>query len=134
MDFIIKLIVRLGILAGVISTFFILWVYFTFPDMCGNYLHAEAYSPDNKNRIVVFQRDCGATTGFSAQISILGADVKLPNESANIFIIPGLPNEVAPGVEWLDNSTIKISHRLNGQEYLSETNYGWFNKVVVKYE
>ncbi|MBE0388656.1 hypothetical protein PLUTE_a5233 [Pseudoalteromonas luteoviolacea DSM 6061] len=82
----------------------------------------------------MFQRDCGATTGFSTQVSVLGADVELLNDSGNILIIPGHPNEVAPNVEWLDNSTIKIFHRLTGNEYLSETSYGWINKIAVKYE
>ena len=134
MSFIIKLIVRLAIFVGAMSILFIGWFYFTLPDMCVNHLHSEIYSPDSKKRIVVFQRDCGATTGFSTQISILGAGETLPNESGNIFIISGHPNQVPPAVKWIDNSTLKIMHRLNGNEHLSETSYGWFNKVVVKYE
>jgi hypothetical protein len=43
-------------------------------DPCGNEQLATALSPDDVLRAVVFQRDCGATTGFSTQVSILQAD------------------------------------------------------------
>jgi hypothetical protein len=38
--------------------------------MCGNYVVAEKISPDGRRKVVVFQRDCGATTGFSTQVSL----------------------------------------------------------------
>ena len=37
---------------------------------CGNDLVKEVPSPNGKMKAVVFQRDCGATTGFSTQISL----------------------------------------------------------------
>lgn len=42
-------------------------------DMCRDTLVARAPSPDSQHDAVLFQRDCGATTGFSTQISILNA-------------------------------------------------------------
>jgi hypothetical protein len=39
--------------------------------MCGNHLISQTVSPDSRYRAVVFVRDCGATTGFSTQVSIL---------------------------------------------------------------
>lgn len=41
-------------------------------------------SPDGERDAVMFQRDCGATTGFSTQISILDAGHQL-SESGNTF-------------------------------------------------
>ena len=49
--------------------------------MCGNEIFQEASSPDNSYKAVVFQRDCGATTGFSTQVSILGTNDELLNEA-----------------------------------------------------
>lgn len=69
------------LLVVVIGTF-----WFFAPDMCGNEILAEYPSPDEKHRVVVFQRDCGATTGFSTQASILGMEETFENEEGNVFI------------------------------------------------
>jgi hypothetical protein len=47
-------------------------------DLCGNEEAFRVPSPDGKIEAVVFERDCGATTDFSTQISILpkGASVQ----------------------------------------------------------
>lgn len=55
------------------------------PDLCGNEVIAEYPSPGKKHRVVVFQRDCGATTGFSTQASILGMGEALDNAGGNVF-------------------------------------------------
>src|SRR5688572_11020252 len=54
--------------------------------MCRNEVLAELPAPDNRNRAVVFQRDCGATTGFSTQVSVLRGSRRLPNEGGNVFV------------------------------------------------
>jgi hypothetical protein len=38
-----------------------------FKNACGNEILAESLSPDGSKKFVVFQRSCGATTGFSTQ-------------------------------------------------------------------
>lgn len=53
--------------------------------MCGNEVLAEYPSPDGRLKAVVFQRDCGATTGFSTQVSILPVSSALENEGGNRF-------------------------------------------------
>jgi hypothetical protein len=53
---------------------------------CGNDLVKEVRSPDGQMNAVVFQRDCGATTGFSTQVSLLSSNKSLPNESGNLFV------------------------------------------------
>lgn len=40
-------------------------------DACSNEIVARVASPDENREAVMFQRDCGATTGFSTQVSIL---------------------------------------------------------------
>src|SRR5262249_10486833 len=54
--------------------------------MCANQLLAEIPSPDGALKALVFERDCGATTGFSTQISIVGGNGSLPSRAANLFV------------------------------------------------
>ena len=54
---------------------------------CTNDLIARIPSPDARYDAVVFQRDCGATTGFSTQVSILRSRDSLPSDSSgNVFV------------------------------------------------
>lgn len=54
-------------------------------DGCQNTAAARSVSPDGKHVAVLFERDCGATTGFSTQISVLDAGENLSG-SGNTFI------------------------------------------------
>jgi hypothetical protein len=40
-------------------------------DPCGNEVISEVSSPNGEYRAIVFERDCGATTDFSTQVSVL---------------------------------------------------------------
>lgn len=40
---------------------------------CGNTIVSQVLSPDGRHKAALFQRDCGVTTGFSTQVSILNA-------------------------------------------------------------
>lgn len=57
-----------------------------FKDPCHNEILVESISPDRTKKLVVFQRSCGATTGFSTQVSLISPNAKLPNEFGNVFI------------------------------------------------
>ena len=46
-------------------------------DLCTDAAISRARSPDGQHDALMFQRDCGATTGFSTQISILKAGAAL---------------------------------------------------------
>jgi hypothetical protein len=52
--------------------------------MCRNTLVARSKAPDGRHSAALFQRDCGATTGFSTQISVLDAGEQLSG-SGNAF-------------------------------------------------
>ncbi len=54
-------------------------------DACQNTVASSNLSPNDTLAAVLFQRDCGATTGFSTQISILRPDDK-PTGGGNAFI------------------------------------------------
>ncbi|MGG2024675.1 hypothetical protein AB1282_02705 [Gottfriedia sp. S16(2024)] len=85
----IKIIKIFPIIAAVI-TVISLAGYFTldylFGDMCGNEITHKEVSPKGDKVAYIFQRDCGATTGYSYHLSILGSDRKLPNKSGNTFV------------------------------------------------
>lgn len=59
-------------------------------EMCGNESMAEFLSPGSEGKMVVFTRNCGATTGFSTQASVLPADQQLPNEGGNMLVLEGI--------------------------------------------
>ena len=73
-------------------------------DMCGNEVVDEIKSPDKKLKAVIFIRDCGATTGYSTQLSILGLEDRLDNETGNTFI---LSDKFGEGLSF-DNGGAKV--------------------------
>lgn len=75
--------VSLALVAVFVAAIVGLWLYL--PPMCGNDFIEAVPSPDGSKKIVVFQRDCGATTGFSTQASILSSNEALSNTSGNVF-------------------------------------------------
>jgi hypothetical protein len=83
------------------------------PD-CGNEIIRILDSPTKQLKAIVFQRDCGATTGFSTQISIISAKSNLPNESGNVFVADKLPSGPGGGppveVEWKGESSLHITY------------------------
>ena len=44
-----------------------------FPDSCGTQQISATLSPDARLQVVVFEYDCGATTDFGTEVSILPA-------------------------------------------------------------
>jgi hypothetical protein len=99
----------------------------------------EVRSPSGKLKAVIFQRDCGATNGFSTHVSILSADEKLPNEGGNIFIEntdhgkapsgPGGGPEVE--VTWRGESELLIRHDSRARVFQSVQALG---DVKILYE
>jgi len=57
----------------------------SFGDLCANSIISETKISGTNYKIVVFYRDCGATTGFSTQASIIKLDSTLRNEGGNVF-------------------------------------------------
>jgi hypothetical protein len=68
-----KIIYGLLIAILILGTGFILTISIVFGDSCANQIVDIKISPDKNFRAVTFIRDCGATTGFSTQLSIIKA-------------------------------------------------------------
>jgi len=96
--------------------------------MCENEQVASVSSPSGSARAVVFNRNCGATTGFNAQVSILSGTEKLPNDGGNALILDGS----APlRVHWASESRVTVSRLGSAQVFKQESKVG---AVVVSYE
>jgi hypothetical protein len=54
-------------------------------DTCRNDVVSTAEAPTGTLRAVLFQRDCGSTTGFSSQVS-LTEGTRSPSGGGNVFI------------------------------------------------
>ena len=83
---------------------------------CDNTVIKEVYSPDHRNKVVIFERSCGTTTGFSTQASLMRSEERLSSSSGGIFIADdnrgaiglGKNNDVQLSVHWESNSAIAI--------------------------
>ncbi len=105
-------------------------------DPCGNDILTEMRSPDGRLRFVVFQRDCGATTEFSTQVSIVTSDAGFltaptwlrSTPSGNVFVADTNHGEAPSGpgggpvvqVEWLGSNRLKIIHDKRARVFKSE--------------
>jgi len=107
-------------------------------DLCGNSPVLEVPSPSGNWKAVVFERNCGATTGFSTQVSVLGAKNSLPNEGGNLFVADTNQNAAPSGpgggpavrVTWHGSSSLRIEHHPLARVRRSEPSV---NGVHVEY-
>lgn len=87
----------------------------TFGGICGNQVVSEYFSPNRKNKVIVFVRDCGATTGFWTNASIVNRSHRIrEDETSNAVTIDD--HETGPDtnrlgggevlVKWISNDTV----------------------------
>ena len=118
---------------GVICCGSLIW--YVSSGMCGNEIYQEIYSPDDEYKVVVFQRDCGATTGFSTQLSILNASDKLPNKSGNVFVIDGHPDWTNVQVKWDTDRAILITYSERFEVFLQKNKFRrFFETIKIEYQ
>jgi hypothetical protein len=124
------------ILAGLIVLFLsgvaviVVGAYFLLKGMCGTEVYQTLYSPDKAFKAVVYQFDCGATTSFSTQVSLLKADAVIENEAGNVFSAKGHPKDAALEVKWVDSHHLSIDTPSNIEVYKRENEWGWFSDSV----
>lgn len=68
------------------------------PEVCENTEVARMTAPDGRHDAVLFKRDCGATTGFSSQVSIVRRGAKVDG-GGNVLIADGDRGK-APAAAW----------------------------------
>ena len=116
-----------GLVIIVVALF--IFLDFAFKDMCGNDVYQSVLSPNKKQKVIVFERDCGATTGFTTQISIIPENEQLANESGNIFTADGHPDDNPTKVSWINDNTIEIQENFAKSGRRKNT----FKDINIKY-
>jgi hypothetical protein len=95
---------------------------------CENTLLAEYPSPSGKVKVVVFGRECGATTGFSVQASILSAASEIGSGAGNTFTADS-DHGAAPvdktgrprlRVRWLSADVVELAHHAKARKFKME--------------
>jgi len=124
-----------GLLIGIflVGTIFILTLSLVFGDSCANQIVNIKISPDKKYQAVTFIRDCGATTGFSTQLSILKATDTFDkaDEKGNILIMSdkigdGLMDENGGAkikTNWTEDNKLEILYDSRTETSKRETEY-----------
>jgi hypothetical protein len=100
--------------------------------LCGNEILVDVPSPARDHKAVVFQRNCGATTGFSTQVSVLPFHKRLPAESGNVFVAdtdhgraePGPGRGPAVEVTWLNAQELLVLHDAAARVFRAENTRG----------
>ncbi len=106
---------------------------------CQNEIISQSNSPGNAVKYVVFQRGCGATTGFSTQVSLIKVGETLKNESGNMFVADtnhgAAPSSEYGGpevrLEWFSDTHLQIRHHQLARIFRSERAV---NGVQIDYE
>ena len=86
-------------------------------DSCSNDVYDSILSDNELYKAVIFERGCGATTGFNTQISILKVTDDLPREAGNILILDNSPKQNKIGLFWT-NGTLNVEVPPKTQIYL----------------
>jgi len=77
---------------------------------------------------VLFDRNCGATTNFTTQVSIIRAGHELPDEVGNVYIASGYPDH--NGLTWVSEKTLHIG----GAKYNAYKRLAIFKDLKIIYE
>lgn len=98
---------------------------------CSNELLNDLAAPGGEYRAVVFQRSCGATTGFSTQVSILPNDAVLPDSGGNVFIADtdhgnapaGVGGGPRVGIRWLAADSLEVRYDPRARVFANEPSH-----------
>jgi hypothetical protein len=103
-------------------------------DPCGDEVVETKVASDRSKTAVLFQRNCGATTGFNMQVSILESGQKLEG-AGNVFIADG-DHGAASGelriveLAWVRPDHLLISHHPRARIFKSD---GQLSGVRITY-
>ncbi len=104
--------------------------------LCSNTTIFAKYAPDNAYKAIVFERDCGATTAPSVQISLLPADEQLDNDTGNTFIADSVSSAKSDKdffdirVSWITKGKLNIEVASRARIFKNETQV---NGILVSY-
>ena len=96
--------------------------------LCENRQLAEYPSPDGAQKIVVFERNCGATTAFSTQASLVAANSRGVSGGGNVFVADSNHGAAPAGsgggpelrVRWISSDTVELAYHPKARLFRSE--------------
>ena len=118
----------IGISLGLIILLVIGVGYNFISGLCEITLINSSTSPDKNWKVIVFERNCGATMGFSSQISLIASSKEHNNEAGNIYIAEGYPKDYI--INWESDDVVRISGT-KGVNYKKEKQ---FNGIQFRYD
>jgi hypothetical protein len=89
--------------------------------MCGNEMLAEFASPDGTKKLVVYERNCGATSRYSTHASLIEPGAKLKNNPGDVFVAYSGPSL---RVRWDSPRSLLIQHHADVQVFKKEPRRG----------
>lgn len=100
-------------------------------ETCRNEVVQEVVSPDGQNKAVIFQRDCGATSSFTTQVSVLRRNETLSG-SGNVFVADDNHGLVEVGdwggpwvgVRWLTANQLLVTYAKGSRIFEQAKNVG----------
>lgn len=108
-------------------------------DACGNTLIQRVPSPDGVHAAIVFERSCGATTGFSTHVSVVAANT-IGDASGNALRADsnsGAAPTLASGVlairaTWVSRSELHLSYHPAARVFLAEELVGGIKVTHIR--
>ncbi|UXN75427.1 hypothetical protein N8D56_11995 [Devosia sp. A8/3-2] len=92
----------------------LLWYASSLLPSCETSQHARLPSPDAAFDLVIFSRDCGATTGFNTQAALIPNGDTLPDDAAS-FLSIGVTADLA--LRWAGPASIELTIPPGAQIY-----------------
>lgn len=99
--------------------------------LCENKVIEIINSPDNLMKVVTFERNCGATTDFSIQASVLLNDININNDSVgNVLTLDSNDGKAWPRdssgraiirARWDNSTSLIIESSSNAQIYYQQS-------------
>jgi hypothetical protein len=103
-------------------------------DPCENTILYEVSAPGSARAAIIFERSCGAITGFSTHVSIVNMPGKLRDAAGNVFTADsdhGLIERMTVTVRWIAADRVVIQYPAQARVFKRESQA---NGVFVGYE
>lgn len=114
------------IIGGIVLLIIVLFgaLFFLLEPGCGNVIRETIFSPDQTHKIILYTRDCGATSGFSTHIALANADEDI-DDATVIFVAdddhgkanshPIYPELIDIRARWVRNDLLELSYDKNAR-------------------
>ncbi|WP_426292698.1 hypothetical protein ACN9ML_24275 [Dyadobacter endophyticus] len=100
------------------------WLFVMFAPGCEDTTCETLFSPDRSHKIILYTRNCGATTGFSTHIALAESDEDI-DDGTTIFVADDNHGEsnlhaayqalVDINARWIDNDSLELSYDRNAR-------------------